>query len=205
MQSDGRAAPVLTLVRGLVAEVHPHATPPPVTLDSAFEKLGIGSLELAELLLRIQDKFGVALPPHILSSAETPRDLVAAVGRGHPAVGQPAMGQRRDVTSLPDTAPGGRAPEAASTLNDVLNWHADANPEQLHLRILDDSGSPMDLTYAALRQEAAGVAAGLLAHDVMPGETVAIMLPTCRAYFVTFAGVVLAGAVPVPVYPPARP
>ena len=49
------------------------------------------------------------------------------------------------------------------------------------------------------------MAAGLLARDVMPGDTVAIMLPTSRAYFVTFAGVVLAGAVPVPIYPPARP
>ena len=39
----------------------------------------------------------------------------------------------------------------------------------------------------------------------MPGDTVAIMLPTSREYFVTFAGVVLAGAVPVPIYPPARP
>ena len=57
----------------------------------------------------------------------------------------------------------------------------------------------------ALHREAAAVAAGLLARDVMPGDTVAIMLPTSRAYFVTFAGVVLAGAVPVPIYPPARP
>ena len=45
----------------------------------------------------------------------------------------------------------------------------------------------------------------MLARDVMPGDTVAIMLPTGREYFVTFAGVVLAGAVPVPIYPPARP
>ena len=49
------------------------------------------------------------------------------------------------------------------------------------------------------------MAAGLLACDVMPGDTVAIMLPTGRAYFVTFLGVLLAGAVPVPIYPPARP
>ena len=109
------------------------------------------------------------------------------------------------MVSLPATAPGGLAPETASTLNDALNWHVSATPDRTHIRILDDVGGPVDLTYAALHQEAAAVAAGLIAHDVMPGETVAIMLPTCRAYFVTFAGVVLAGAVPVPVYPPARP
>ncbi len=87
MASEECAPPILALVRGLVAEVHPHAKPPSVTLDSTFDNLGIGSLELAELLLRVQDKFGVALPPHILASAETPRDLVAAVARGHPALG----------------------------------------------------------------------------------------------------------------------
>ncbi|WP_407689490.1 phosphopantetheine-binding protein [Mycobacterium sp. HUMS_1102779] len=67
MKADGRAAPVLALVRGLVTEVHPHAAAPTVTLDSSFENLGIGSLELGELLLRIQDTFGVALPEHLLA------------------------------------------------------------------------------------------------------------------------------------------
>ncbi|MGO9653400.1 AMP-binding protein [Mycobacterium sp.] len=194
------APPILALVRGLVAEVHPHAAPPSVTLDSTFDNLGIGSLELAELLLRVQDKFGVALPPHILASAETPRDLLAAVARG-----QPAVGEDRGMVSLPATAPGGLAPDTTLTLNDVLSWHVSATPDRTHIRILDDAGGPVDVSYATLHQEAAAVAAGLIAHDVMPGETVAIMLPTCRAYFVTFAGVVLAGAVPVPVYPPARP
>lgn len=200
MATEARAAPVLALVRGLVAEVHPHAKPPSVTLDSTFDNLGIGSLELAELLLRVQDKFEVALPPHILASAETPRDLLAAVARGHPGVPED-----RGMVSLPPTGPRGLAPETALTLNDALSWHVSATPDRTHIRILDDSGGPVDVTYATLHQEAAGVAAGLIAHDVMPGETVAIMLPTCRAYFVTFAGVVLAGAVPVPVYPPARP
>ncbi|OBI27908.1 AMP-binding protein [Mycobacterium sp. E2238] len=201
------APPVLALVRGLVEEVHSQAASPSVTLDSSFDNLGIGSLELAELLLRVQDEFGVALPPHTLASAETPRDLVAALnpvlGRGHAAVRAD-----RGVVSRPATASSAPAPESALTLNDALNWHVGATPGRTHLRILDDAGDPRnstDMTYADLHREAAAVAAGLIAHDVMPGDAVAIMLPTCRAYFVTFAGVVLAGAVPVPVYPPARP
>ena len=151
-------------------------------------------------MLRVQDKFGVALPPHTLASAETPRDLVAAVARGHPA-----LGERRGVVSLPAAAAGGPEPDTASTLNDALDWRVSATPDRTHIRLLDDDGGHVDLTYAGLHREASAVAAGLIAHDVMPGETVAIMLPTCREYFVTFAGVVLAGAVPVPVYPPARP
>jgi 1-acyl-sn-glycerol-3-phosphate acyltransferase len=204
MAGQQSAPAVLALVRGLVSEVHPHAVPSSVTLDSPFDNLGIGSLELAELLLRVQDKFGVALPPHILANAETPRDLVAALARGRPALGKDGVQDRGEV-SLPATAPGAMAPDTALTLNDVFNWHVSATPDRTHIRILDDAVGPVDVSYAALRREAAAVAAGLLAHDVMPGETVAIMLPTCRAYFVTFAGVLLAGAVPVPVYPPARP
>ncbi|MEY8016965.1 AMP-binding protein [Mycobacterium servetii] len=209
MTADGRAAPVLALVRGLVTEVHPHAVPPTVTLDSTFENLGIGSLELAELLLRIQDTFGVALPEHLLADADTPRDLVAAIGRGRPVAGRAGAGEgeapSKGLASLPAAAEGGLPPAGASTLNDALDWHAGATPDRLHLRILDDPGGPLDVTYAALRRDAAALAAGLIARDVMPGDTVAIMLPTGRAYFTTFAGVVLAGAVPVPVYPPARP
>lgn len=207
MATQDCASPVLALVRGLVEEVHPQAAPPPVTLDSPFDALGIGSLELAELLSRVQDKFGVALPPHILASAETPRDLVAAL---NPALahGRPAVRTGRGVVSLPATAPPASTPESAQSLNDMLNWHVGATPDRIHLRILDDAGDPAnnsDMSYGALHREAAAVAAGLVAHDVVPGEAVAIMLPTSRAYFVTFAGVVLVGAVPVPVYPPARP
>lgn len=207
MATQDCASPVLALVRGLVEEVHPQAASPPVTLDSPFDALGIGSLELAELLSRVQDKFGVALPPHILASAETPRDLVAAL---NPALahGRPAVRTGRGVVSLPATAPPASTPESAQSLNDMLNWHVGARPDRIHLRILDDAGDPAnnsDMSYGALHREAAAVAAGLVAHDVVPGEAVAIMLPTSRAYFVTFAGVVLVGAVPVPVYPPARP
>ena len=201
MTSQERAALVLALVRGLVAEVHPHAPRLTVTLDSRFDDLGIGSLELAELLLRVQDACGVALPPHILATAETPRDLLQAVEHSHAFVSQQGA-----VVSPPAMVAGGPAPApaAASTLIDALEWHVGATPERAHIRILDESGSTDDVTYEALHREAAAVAAGLQARDVMPGDTVAIMLPTTRAYFVTFTGVLLAGAVPVPLYPPAR-
>jgi 1-acyl-sn-glycerol-3-phosphate acyltransferase len=200
MATEERAAPVLELVRKLVAEVHPHASRLTVTLDSPLDDLGIGSLELVELLHRVQDTFGVTLPSDLLARAETPRDLLQAVTRSHARV-------RDDigVVSSPATTAGGAVPAAASTLIDALDWHVGATPERTHIRILDESGSPDDVTYEALHREAAAVAAGLLARDVMPGDTVAIMLPTSRAYFLTFAGVLLAGAVPVPIYPPARP
>ena len=200
MATEERAARVLELVRGLASEVHPHASRLTVTLDSPFDDLGIGSLELAELLLRVQDSFGVTLPSHVLSTAETPRDLLLAVPRNGAAAREDA-----GLPASPVTGAGAPAPAAASTLIDALEWHVGATPERTHIRILDESTNPDELTYEALHREAAAVAAGVLARDVLPGDTVAIMLPTSRAYFVTFAGVVLAGAVPVPIYPPARP
>ncbi|MEE6177624.1 AMP-binding protein [Mycobacterium sp. 050134] len=200
MPSQEATPAVLALVRGLVTEVHPHGGSPAVTLDTTFDDLGVGSLELAELLLRVQDKFAIALPPHILASAETPRDLVAAVSRGHPAARDGHRGLPPPVAE-----PGVCAPDTVATLNDTLTWHVGATPDRTHLRILDEPAAPADLTYADLHREATAAAAALIAYDVLPGDRVAIMLPTCRSYFVTFAAVMLAGAVPVPVYPPARP
>src|SRR5262249_34014775 len=37
-----------------------------------------------------------------------------------------------------------------------------------------------------------------------PGGRVSLMLPTSRSFFVTYTGILLAGAVPVPIYPPFR-
>ncbi|MCB1801110.1 MAG: AMP-binding protein, partial [Gammaproteobacteria bacterium] len=40
---------------------------------------------------------------------------------------------------------------------------------------------------------------------LLPGQAVAIMLPTGRDYLQSFLGILLAGGVPVPIYPPLRP
>ena len=48
------------------------------------------------------------------------------------------------------------------------------------------------------------LAAGLIERDVMPGDRVALMLPTGADFFVAFFGILYAGAVPVPIYPPMQ-
>ena len=62
-----------------------------------------------------------------------------------------------------------------------------------------------DISYGQLYQSASEVAAGLVDAGLKPGETVAIMLPTCADFFYSFFGVALAGGIDVPIYPPARP
>jgi fatty-acyl-CoA synthase len=51
---------------------------------------------------------------------------------------------------------------------------------------------------------AASVAGGLYALGVGPGDTVAVVAPTGPAFFDAFFGALLAGALPVPLYPPTR-
>src|SRR5207244_8324967 len=47
-------------------------------------------------------------------------------------------------------------------------------------------------------------AARLAEAGLAPGQAVAIMLPTSKEYLFCFYGTLLAGGVPVPLYPPAR-
>src|SRR5213075_1141833 len=60
------------------------------------------------------------------------------------------------------------------------------------------------ITYRQLWDNALGYAARLAEAGLKPGQMVAIMLPTSKEYLYSFYGVLLAGGVPVPLYPPAR-
>ena len=59
------------------------------------------------------------------------------------------------------------------------------------------------ISYAEL-DRASCVSHGLLERGLAPGDRVAIMLPTEAAFFEAFYGVIYAGGVPVPIYPPFR-
>ena len=59
------------------------------------------------------------------------------------------------------------------------------------------------LTYDELAKASRAVAAGLIKRDVMPGDRVALMLPTGIDFFLAFFGI-LYEAIPVPIYPPMQ-
>lgn len=194
----GAEAAVLRTVAELAAEVNP--TPVPVTLDSRLERdLGLDSLVVAELQFRLEQQLGLRLPETTFATVETARDLVRALdaNRTWPA------GAPRRVPSLSSPMVGVGAPEQASTLTEALDAHVGAHHDRVHIRLLLEDREEL-VDYGSLRREAAAVARGLTASGIEPGETVALMLPTSREYFATFFGVLLAGAVPVPIYPPAR-
>ena len=91
------------------------------------------------------------------------------------------------------------------TLQDVLAWWAGRHPERAHAVMIESGSAADSITYRSLKEGSEQFAAALQARGLEPGETVAIMLPTGRDYLQSFLGALLAGAVPVPIYPPARP
>jgi len=171
-----------------------------VALDDVLDRdLGIGSLERVELLTRLEDAFGIRLPDSALDEADAVRDLLAAVlAGGAPAdrvAGEPAV----------PLAHGVPAPDSAGTLVEVLRWHAQRDPGRVHLVLRLEDDSEQAISYGELWARAGAVAGALRARGIARGEAVALMLRTEPAFFSAFFGVLLAGAVPVPIYPPARP
>ena len=72
------------------------------------------------------------------------------------------------------------------------------------VRFLDRREEETTLTYGELYARARQVAGGLLEMGIHPGDRVALILPTGPGFFDGFFGAMLAGAVPVPIYPPVR-
>jgi 1-acyl-sn-glycerol-3-phosphate acyltransferase len=196
-----RALEALTgVVAELVRQTHPTSRVR-VLPDSALESdLGLDSLARIELLHRVEDAFGVRLDEEALLAIETPRELLkalaAASGDTHAAVVQ--------VASAPVQPAIVGSPERARTLTEMLEWHAAAHGERRHVRFYASAERAEDLTYAGLLEGARAVAAGLIAQGVQPHQTVALMLPTGLDFLMSFYGILLAGGVPVPIYPPAR-
>ena len=88
---------------------------------------------------------------------------------------------------------------------EVLAWHVARHPERRHALLLTDEGGERPVTYGELAHNAGGVATALATAGLVPGDRVALMAPTSPDFLWGFFGCLLAGCVPVPVYPPARP
>src|SRR4029077_8859668 len=94
---------------------------------------------------------------------------------------------------------------AAQTLLEVLRHRAVHDAERTHLLVTEDTGGmerTATLTFGELYAAGERCAAELGRRGVPAGGRVALMLPTSRAFFVSYAGILLAGAIPVPIYPP---
>jgi 1-acyl-sn-glycerol-3-phosphate acyltransferase len=200
--SEDVARRVLEVTRQVSLELHPQRRrEPALDLDSALDRdLDLDSLGRVELLMRLERTFHLRFPETLLAEAATPRDLVAAVVGGGVAEPLSAAAELRPFALGEVRA----APEGASTLVEMLEWHVRTHPERTHILLYGEGEREQEIRYRDLHDGARRVAAGLRERGVEPGESAAIMLPTGRDFFEAFFGVLYAGGVPVPIYPPFR-
>jgi len=196
---------LLTLIRELALELHPYRREVlKAGLYASLERdFGIDSLARVELTLRIERAFAVRLPEELVTTAETPAELIRAIGVAA-ASGVPPEVETTMPPQAVSAASEVSAPEEAATLIDVLEFHVARHPERPHVHLLTGRDEETVVTYEALWQSSRSVAAGLRDRGLEPGRGVAIMLPTGAGFFEAYMGTLLAGGVPVPIYPPFR-
>jgi 1-acyl-sn-glycerol-3-phosphate acyltransferase len=203
---------VLEAIRGLLEELGSQGALPMLQGNSQLDReLGLGSLERVELLARLETAFDIRLPDRVSSEANTPDDLARAILAAPGTVVKEAeagSALRASVTTQKlhrEAADTGIY--SAETLIDVLRHRAVHDAERTHLLITEDSDGEersVTLTFGELYAAGQCCAAELARRGVPAGGRVALMLPTSRAFFVSYAGILLAGAIPVPIYPPFR-
>lgn len=190
---------LLLSARIFLTESGAHRALRTITIDSHLEKdLGIDSLGKMELIHRIETNFNIQLKEKTIAQAETLADLLPAIIAAEPNIND----FKHDfIVALEKTE---IDVKQCTTLVEVLKQYAVFEPERPHIYLQDDAGQEEIITYGQLFAAAANVASGLVAQGIKAGETIAIMLPTCKEFFFSFFGVLFAGAIPVPIYPPFR-
>jgi fatty-acyl-CoA synthase len=209
---------VLDVVRALARETGGARAERAVSREASLERdVGLGSLERVELVARLERSFGRALDDRCLA-LDTADGLARALVEG-------VSGQTLSLPA-PEAASGIAADigTGVRTLQESLWRHAHHDPGRVHVFLRADpslqtpggagdpaagtadpaSGTELAVTYGRLRDDAAQVAGGLRERGVAPGDTVALMLPTGLDFLRAFFGILLARAIPVPIYPPAR-
>jgi 1-acyl-sn-glycerol-3-phosphate acyltransferase len=210
--TDAPDALVLETLRNLIGEVDPARARLPIGLDQSLTKdLALGSLERVELAMRLEQAAGVELGEAILAEADTPRQIASAIARARlnaPAAGARGAAVAPAAEAVPPAAGAvstRRGPATgARTLVEALRWQVEQGPDRTHINLRTDDGAETRITYGSLWRDASAVAAGLRSRGVLPGERVALLLRTEPAFFQAYFGILLAGGVPVPLYPPFR-
>jgi 1-acyl-sn-glycerol-3-phosphate acyltransferase len=189
---------VLEVVRALAAETGGSRAARAASPEASLERdLGLGSLERVELLLRLEAAFGRRLGESALA-IDTPAGLAHALA--DESADAPVFCGAPESAAL---APAAVLP-AARTVHEALWTRAQAEPSRPHVYLREEDGAEHVVTYGRLLSAAAAVAGGLRERGIRHGDTVALMLPTGFDFLRAFQGILIAGAVPVPIYPPVR-
>lgn len=188
---------IVFVVRELARELGGDRSANAVSATASLERdVGLGSLERVELLMRLEREFGRELDDRFLL-LDTPREIARAVPNA------PMLRATRLSRREPPPPATALRLDDVTTLVEALHRRATAEPNRVHVRLHADGGVNM-LTFAELWDGAAHIAYGLRDRGVKRGEPVAIMLPTSAEYLQSFMGILAAGGIAVPLYPPAR-
>ena len=138
------------------------------------------------LVLRIESRYRIELDADDGGELRTVGDLA-----------EPALRPHRESAMI-----GGPAIQPkVTTLNEAL---ATAAQSGAGLTFVDIEENEQVVTMARVRDRALSIASDLQRRGVRVGDRVALVLPTCPDFVDCFFGVLCAGAVPVPLYPPVR-
>jgi fatty-acyl-CoA synthase len=171
-----------------------------IQLSASLRGLGIDSLSRAELFQRVEKHFAVSVPDRLLAEVETLNDIAKFLHEAKPGIRK--VPQQNRIISHGDTSPLDLS--KIKTLTDILLLYGETTPDRPHIYFQNENGQEEIITYGQLLKSALRVACGLRERGLKEGETVAIMQPTHPGFFYTFFGTLLAGGVPVPIYPPFR-
>jgi fatty-acyl-CoA synthase len=171
-----------------------------VSLDASLERqLGIDSLSKVELFHRIEQALGIRFSDKVMAQADSLAQIAAAALSAKPSQTANRAAIVPALTSVSVDL------SKVTTLQEALLQYAMNEPARPHIYFVNDDDSDTILTYGQLLAGAANIASALIQHGIQPGHTVALMLPTGAQFFQSFMGILYAGAIPVPIYPPFRP
>jgi fatty-acyl-CoA synthase len=170
-----------------------------VSLDASLERqLGIDSLGKVELFHQIEKTLALQFSDETMGEADTLKDIAKAALTAKPSKKYTAQTLTLTLETLEINL------HNITSLPDALIQYAVTEPDRPHIYLPDEEGNETIITYGELLAAASGVAHNLVKRGIKPNDTVAIMLPTGAEFFQSFMGILLAGAVPVPIYPPLR-
>ena len=201
---------VLDVVRALLEELGSLGAVAELSASSNLDRdLGLGSLERVELLTRLEAAFEVRLRDTLAAEANTPEDLIQAIMKapGMPLVEDSEFGVALGRAEAAGVEAADSIVGRAETLIEAIRYRGTHDAQRAHLLITEDDEQGehhYTLTFGELYAAAQKCAEELARRGVPPGGRVSLMLPTSRQFFICFAGILLAGAVPVPIYPPFR-
>ena len=190
------------VIRTLLTELQPQRRDTydlPLTIESRLDRdLGLDSLGRVELLSRLEQEFDVHLSEDLAAESETIQELLTGVLSATQNDEGSTRPPRKTLISPVDVA----TPNEASTLLDALDWHADLHPNRPHVFLWDEHDENAEISYGTLAKKSSVIAASLLGRGIAHGDRIALMLPTGKDFLFAFFGILRAGCVPVPIYPP---